>query len=120
MSPRTPLEEYGDSSKNDNINSLECRCYLEPGAINSCSNGRIPSVQVTQVVDKDEPRISSTELKKVIMAEVRDILERDTFKVILKEEIADGPNALTARYVLAIKSNAVEKFKYKARYATGP
>ena len=44
---------------------------------------------------------------------------RGTFKVILREELPDGANALTARFVLAIKSNADGQVKYKARYVIG-
>ena len=38
----------------------------------------------------------------VIQEEVRDILRRGTFKVLLREEIPEGSNVLTACYVLAI------------------
>ena len=53
------------------------------------------------------------------MSEVRDLLKRGSFKVILKEELPDGANALTARFVLAIKSNADGEIQYKARYVIG-
>ena len=39
--------------------------------------------------------------------------------MILKEELPDGANALTARFVLAIKSNVDGEIKYKARYGIG-
>ena len=38
---------------------------------------------------------------------------------MLKEELPDGANALTARFVLAIKSKADDRIKYKARYVIG-
>ena len=53
------------------------------------------------------------------MKEVRDLLQRGAFRVMLKEELPGGSNALTARFVLAIKSNADGAIKYKARYASG-
>ncbi len=45
-------------------------------------------------------------MQKAIRSEIRDLLRRGTFKVILKEEFPDGAKALSARFVLAIKSNA--------------
>ena len=55
-------------------------------------------------------------MKAAIIQEVQGFLPRGTFKVILREEIPDGANALTARFVLAIKSNADGKIKFKAGY----
>ena len=43
------------------------------------------AIQVTEVIDEDDPPGSSTEMEPAIMEEVRDLLERGTFKVILKE-----------------------------------
>ena len=37
----------------------------------------------------------------------------------MKEELPNGANALTARFVLAIKSNTDGQVKYKARYVIG-
>ena len=53
------------------------------------------------------------------MNEVRDLLTRGTFKVVSKEELLDEANALTARFILAIKSNANGGTKCKARYLIG-
>ena len=58
-------------------------------------------------------------MKDAISNEVRDLRKRGTFKVILREEHPDGANALTARLVLAIKSNTDGKIKCKARYVIG-
>ncbi len=51
-----------------------------------------------------------------IKNEVRDLLRRGTFEVTLKEELPDGANECSARFVPAIKSNADQDVKYKARY----
>ena len=74
---------------------------------------------MTEVIKDNDPRAKSPEMKSAISSEVRDLLKRGTFKVLLKEELPDGANALTARFVLAIKSNADGKIKYKARYVIG-
>ena len=76
-------------------------------------------IRLTEVVRADYERASSPKMQKAILAEVRDLLRRGTFKVVLKEELPDGANALTARFVLAIKSTVDGKVKYKARYVMG-
>ena len=76
-------------------------------------------VRLTEVIPKDDPRANSEEMLKAKLDEVSDQLRRGTFKVILKSELPDGANALTARFVLAIKSSTDDKIKYKARYVVG-
>ena len=58
-------------------------------------------------------------MRSAIRTEIRDLLRRGTFKVILNEKLPDGANALTARFVLAIKSSADGDVKYKARNVIG-
>ena len=74
------------------------------------------TIHLTELISKDDPRASSPEMRKAIYEEVRDLPKRKTFKVILKEELPDGADALTARFVLAIKSTIDGEVKYKARY----
>ena len=49
---------------------------------------------MTEVIDKSDPRAKSPEMRAAIGHEVRDLLNRGTFKVILREELPDGANAL--------------------------
>ena len=55
-------------------------------------------------------------MSEAINDEVKYLLRRGKFKVILKEEILDGANIFTARYVLAIESAIDGKIKFKAFY----
>ena len=77
------------------------------------------SVNMTEVVQKNDERAHSSEMKAAIKSEVMDLLQRETFKVIPRKEIPDGANALTARFVLSIKSTADGDIRYKARYLVG-
>lgn len=52
-------------------------------------------------------------------AEIRNLLERGTFKVVMKEDIALNANALPGCFVLQIKSTEDDKVKLKARYVVG-
>ena len=58
--------------------------------------------QLTDVVEKDEPRSNSPEMQSAFSIEVRDLLRQGAIKVILKEELPDGANELTARFILVI------------------
>ena len=80
---------------------------------------RSSDILATEIIEPGDPRASSSEMRKAILSEVRDLLKRETFKVVLKEELPDGANTLTARFVLGIKSNADGQIKYKARYVIG-
>ena len=77
------------------------------------------SINITETINKDDPRVNSPQMRQAVLDEVKDLLRRGTFKVILKGELPDGANALTARFVLAIKSSTDGKVKYKARYVIG-
>ena len=49
---------------------------------------------MTEVIDHSYPRAKTPEMKEAIMNEVRDLSKQGTFKVLLSEELSDGPNAL--------------------------
>ena len=76
-------------------------------------------VCLTEVIDKSDPRAHSTEMREAKRAEVQELLKRGTFKEIFRSEVPNGANVLSARFVLAIKSNADGMIKYKARYVMG-
>ena len=52
-------------------------------------------------------------------AEIRDMVNRGTFRAVLKTELQYYANLITARYVLAIKSDEYKEERYKARYVAG-
>ena len=74
---------------------------------------------MTEVIHENDPRAHTPEMEAARMCEVRDLLKRGTFKVILKKELPHNANALPARFVLAIKSAIDGQTKCKARYVVG-
>ena len=76
-------------------------------------------VFLTEVLDPDEYRAIGKEMTDAKKQEIRNLLERGTFKVILKEEIPSDANVVPGRFVLTIKSSLDKKVKYKARYVIG-
>ena len=50
---------------------------------------------------------------------MRDLINRGTFRAVLRTEMPDGANLITARYVPAIKSDEDEEERYKERCVTG-
>ena len=71
---------------------------------------------MTDVIKDNDLRASNPEMRDSISSEVLDLLKSGTFTVLLQEELPVGSNAFTPRFVLAIKSNADGKIKYKTRY----
>ena len=82
-------------------------------------NVKPPECNLTEIIHKDDPRAKDPRMLKVIAEELRDLLKRSTFKVVIKEEIPDGSNVLTARFFLAIKSKEDGSVRCKARYIAG-
>ena len=58
-------------------------------------------------------------MMKAKQSEIRDLIDRCTFRAVLRTELADGANMITPRYVLAIKSEEDKEDRYKARYVAG-
>ena len=83
------------------------------------SNPALNRIRMTEFIDPFDPRAKTPEMKEALMNGVRNLLNHGTFKVLLKDELPDGAKALTARFILGIKSNADGKIKCKARYGVG-
>lgn len=58
-------------------------------------------------------------MKQAITDENDDLIQRGTFKVTKKENLPHDDSALTARFILVVKTDAEGKIKYKARYVIG-
>ena len=77
------------------------------------------NIRLTEAISKDDPRAKGPRMRKAIRSEVRDLMRCSAFRAILKRELSDGANTLTARFILAIKSTDDVITKYKARYVIG-
>ena len=63
-------------------------------------------VEITEIIQSDDPISNYPLLAPAIQEEIKDLLKRGIFKVILREEIPDGANVLTAVNLLEIKSKS--------------
>lgn len=54
-----------------------------------------------------------------IRTEIANLLNRGTFKVLLKDEVPNDANILPERFVLALKSTMDGKIKHNARFVIG-
>lgn len=73
-------------------------------------------VHITKIIAQDDPRAISYEMTAAKRAEIKSLLEPDTFKFILKEEVPPDGNIIPCRVVLPIKSTDNGKVKFKASY----
>ena len=80
------------------------------------AGGGTTDVHLTEIIPLGDPRTYFAEMTAAKKAEIRILLERKTFKVILKEELPPDGNNLTGRFVLAFNSTEDVKMKHKARY----
>ena len=52
-------------------------------------------------------------------AKIQDLVTRGTFRTVLRTELLDGANMITARYIIAKKSDENKEERYKAIYVAG-
>ena len=76
-------------------------------------------VHLTEVIHSKDLRATSRDMSQANRDEIRRLLDRGTFSVILREEVPPDSNVLPDRFVLAIKSTEDGQVKFKARYVIG-
>ena len=76
-------------------------------------------IYLTEMISDKDPRASCPEMTAAKKAEIRNLLERGTFKVVIKKDVPPNANVLPGRFVLAIKSTEDNAVKFKARYVIG-
>jgi len=77
------------------------------------------NVMLTEVISGSDPRANSPEMTAAKRKEIKGLLDRGTFKVVLREEIDPDANVLPGRFVMSIKSSEDGEVKWKARYVIG-
>jgi Reverse transcriptase (RNA-dependent DNA polymerase) len=55
-------------------------------------------------------------MKAAKLAEMKGLLDKGVFEIVLRDDIPPGANTLSDRYVLAIKDGGTSKERYKARF----
>ena len=76
-------------------------------------------IHLTEILQGDGPRANSREMSEAKRKEIKGLLDRSTFKIILREDIPPDGNVLPRRFVLAVKSTEDGQVKFKARYVIG-
>ena len=91
---------------------FETALFLPFGALEEVS------IQMTKNIEPSDPRsrFRSLQVTEAIRKEIKGILDRGTFSVILKEEIKGVGNILGARFFLPTKSTIDGMIKIKAIY----
>ena len=73
-----------------------------------------PQIYITEVIKSNDPRAKNfDEAKK---KEILGLIEKGTFKIVLKSEAGDDPNIIPCRFVLAIKNVGTGEEILKARF----
>ena len=56
----------------------------------------------TEIIKPNDPRENCPKIMETKYAKKRDLINTDSFRAVLRTELPDGANLITARYVLAI------------------
>jgi hypothetical protein len=67
-------------------------------------------------VENKDPRANGPDFSAAKQKELLGLLERGTFKVVLREEIPKNAPVMKGRFVLVIKNRDTDQEVYKARY----
>lgn len=106
--------------------------YISPSTLSKqlFTNVKIPLTQfstpsfesdvfMTEIILQKDERSKTPEMLKARADEIKNLIKRKTFKVILKEELPLNANILPGRFVLALKSTTDGKIFHKARFVIG-
>lgn len=77
------------------------------------------SVNLKNVVCHHDPEANSKQMKAAKQDEIQNLLRREAFKVVLKEDNLSDASVLPGRFVLAVKSISDGSVKQKAQCAIG-
>ena len=78
-----------------------------------------PQCRLTEIIKPSDPKANCPKMIEAKYAEIRDLINRGTFRAILRTELPYGANLIIARCFLAIKSDEDKEERYKARYVAG-
>ncbi len=70
-------------SINESLGPWSLRYWNQKNATNVPANY---PVHITEIIERDDPRYNSPKMKEAIRKGIEGILERDTFKIVLREE----------------------------------
>jgi Reverse transcriptase (RNA-dependent DNA polymerase) len=73
-------------------------------------------IHVTGIVDAEDPRATCPKMQRAKLAEMKGLLDKGVFEIVLREDIPAGANTLGGRYVLALKDPRTETERWKARF----
>ena len=59
----------------------------------------------SEIIKPNDPTAIFPKMTEAKYAERRDLVNRGTFRAMIRKELPDGTNLITARYVLVIKSD---------------
>jgi hypothetical protein len=73
-------------------------------------------VYVTEAVENKDPRANGPDFSAAKQKELLGLLDRGTFKGVMREEIPKNAPVMKGRFVLVIKNRETDQEIYKARY----
>lgn len=101
----------------DNVNTMFTQLH------DSLQSYRTPDIMqhvyMTETLSPDDDRCNSPQMTEAKRNEIRNLIERGTFKVVCREDVPLDANVLTGRFVLCIKSTPDGNIKHKARFVIG-
>eukprot|EP00173_Palmaria_palmata_P003801 Plantae.Rhodophyta-Palmaria_palmata.ctg414.p1 GENE.Plantae.Rhodophyta-Palmaria_palmata.ctg414~~Plantae.Rhodophyta-Palmaria_palmata.ctg414.p1 ORF type:complete len:240 (+),score=24.17 Plantae.Rhodophyta-Palmaria_palmata.ctg414:3659-4378(+) len=94
----------------------DIECISKPFKSHLAPNKDLNEAFITVSIPNNDPRAFSKKLDEARKKELRGLIQRGSFKVILREELSPGTKAMRGRFVLVIKNKDTDEEVYKARW----
>lgn len=108
-----------DQPENHNNFFAELKDFLYSFTTAAALETKSAPTFLTEALSSDDPRSRNSKVLDAVKAEVKGLMDRKTFKKILKEDIPEDANVLPGQFVLLIKSTQDGSKTYKAPFITG-
>lgn len=74
------------------------------------------NIHITEILEPSEPRINSEDAKIAKQKELEDLIRRETWKIVARDEVPEGSSIMTGGFVITIKDTETCKPRFKARF----
>lgn len=76
----------------------------------------LPRILITEILRPRDARINMPGFVEAKKRELDGLIQKDTWEIVMKDEVPDDANILGARFVLALKYTEKESPVFKARF----
>ena len=74
---------------------------------------------LTETIKANEPWVKGPKIIETEYTEIQDLVNKGTYRIVLRTELPDDASLITARYIISIKSGEEKEERYNVKYIIG-